>query len=264
MAVWPCLPMRGEAKFLKEDMRNLNCNGKGRHCWALINTNVECRLQDEVTLLEKCRQGTKESRGNKMEMLKKGLYQSRRLLQMLGLSSSSSLNTEVRDNSIIELKNQLADALKEKDDLKLEKFETLSMKLTKLINSQISVNNKSGISFDRQMNDNELHDSHLNKSEMFESAYDSSMNEIEEENNQVNDRFKKVKGYHVVPPPYTGNYMPSRPNLSFVGLGDFVYKTNVSETITSVPRNESTSSKSSKDSLKQPKDVRPSDPIIEE
>ncbi|GJZ73604.1 ribonuclease H-like domain-containing protein [Tanacetum coccineum] len=89
-------------------------------------------------------------------------------------------------------------------------------------------------------------------------------NEIEEENNQVNDRFKKVKGYHAVPPPYTGNYMPSRPDLSFAGLDDSVYKTNVSETITSVPRNESTASKSSKDSLEQPKDVRPSAPIIEE
>ncbi|GKE87126.1 hypothetical protein Tco_1564601 [Tanacetum coccineum] len=63
-----------------------------------------------------------------------------------------------------------------------------------------------------------------------ESAFDSSVNKIEEENNQVNDR----------------------------------YKTNVSETISSVPRIESTASKSSKDSLDQPKDVRPSAPIIEE
>ncbi|GJY64956.1 hypothetical protein Tco_0466416 [Tanacetum coccineum] len=45
---------------------------------------------------------------------------------------------------------------------------------------------------------------------------------------------------------------------------DSVYKTNVSKTITSVPRNESTASKSSKDNLEQPKDVRPSVPIVEE
>ncbi|GJV92727.1 ribonuclease H-like domain-containing protein [Tanacetum coccineum] len=115
-----------------------------------------------------------------------------------------------------------------------------------------------------QMNENELHDCHLNKSKVFESASDSSVNEIEEENNQVNDRFKKVKGYHAVPPPYTRNYMPSRLDLSFAGLDDSVYKTNVSETISSVPRIESTASKSSKDSLEQPKDVRPSAPIIEE
>ncbi|GJY67713.1 hypothetical protein Tco_0470695 [Tanacetum coccineum] len=103
-----------------------------------------------------------------------------------------------------------------------------------------------------------------NNSKVFESASDSSVNEIEKENNQVNDRFKKVEGYHAVPPPYTGNYMPSRPDLSFTGLNDYVYKTNVSETITSVPRNESTASKSSKDNLEQPKDVRPSAPIVEE
>ncbi|GJV82263.1 ribonuclease H-like domain-containing protein [Tanacetum coccineum] len=143
-------------------------------------------------------------------------------------------------------------------------FLKYDVKLTKLINSQISVNNKSGVGFDSQMNKNELHDCHLNKSEVFESASDSSVNEIEEKNNQVNDRFKKVEGYHAVPPPYTGNYMPSRPDLSFAGLDDSVYKTNVSETISSVPRIESTASKSSKDSLEQPKDVRPSAPIIEE
>ncbi|GJZ23387.1 hypothetical protein Tco_0560846 [Tanacetum coccineum] len=164
----------------------------------------------------------------------------------LGSSSSSSSNTEydvqVKDISIKDLKNQLEKALKEKDDLKLklEKFETSSMKLTKLINSQISVNNKSGVGFDSQMNKNELHDCHINKSEVFKSASDSSVNEIEEENNQVNDRFRKVEGYHAVPPPYTGNYMPSRPDLSFTGLDDYVYKTKVRETISSVPRIEST------------------------
>ncbi|GJZ45434.1 retrovirus-related pol polyprotein from transposon TNT 1-94 [Tanacetum coccineum] len=172
----------------------------------------------------------------------------------IGSSSSSSSDSE------------LAEALKEKDDLKLklEKFETSSMKLTKLIKSQVSVNNKFGVGFDSQMNENELHDCHLNKGEVFESAFDSSMNENEEENNQVNDRFKKVEGYHAVLPPYTRNYMPLRPDLSFVGLDDSVYKTNVSETMSSVPRNESTASKSSKDSLEQSKDVRPSAPIIEE
>ncbi|GJT21006.1 putative ribonuclease H-like domain-containing protein [Tanacetum coccineum] len=148
-----------------------------------------------------------------------------------------------------------------KEDIAFLKYD---VKLTKLINSQISVNNKFGVGFDSQMNENELHDCHLNKSKVFESAYDSSVNEIKEENNQVNDRFKKVEGYHAVPPPYTGNNMPSRHDLSFAGLDDYVYKTNMSETISSVPRIESTASKSSKDSLEQPKDVMPSAPIIEE
>ncbi|GJS13553.1 putative ribonuclease H-like domain-containing protein [Tanacetum coccineum] len=85
--------------------------------------------------------------------------------------------------------------------------------------SSSSSNTEYGFGFDSQINENELHDCHLNKGKVFKSASDSSVNEIEEENNQVND---------------------------------------------SVPRNESTASKSSKDSLEQPKDVRPSTPIIEE
>ncbi|GJZ40856.1 ribonuclease H-like domain-containing protein [Tanacetum coccineum] len=53
-------------------------------------------------------------------------------------------DVQVRDISIRKLKNQLEEALKEKDNLKLklEKFKTSSKKLTELINSQISVNNK--------------------------------------------------------------------------------------------------------------------------
>ncbi|GJZ05423.1 putative ribonuclease H-like domain-containing protein, partial [Tanacetum coccineum] len=59
------------------------------------------------------------------------------------------------------------------------------------------------------------------------------------------------------PPPYTGNYMPSRPDLSFAVLDDSVYKTKVTETKTSI-------SKTSKDIVEKPKTVRPSAPIIED
>ncbi|GJX05884.1 ribonuclease H-like domain-containing protein [Tanacetum coccineum] len=65
------------------------------------------------------------------------------------------------------------------------------------------------------------------------------------------------EGFHAVPPPHTGNYMPSRPDLSFDGLDDSVYKTKVSETETSI-------SKTSKDIVEKPKTVRPSAPIIED
>ncbi|GKE79777.1 hypothetical protein Tco_1549777, partial [Tanacetum coccineum] len=64
-------------------------------------------------------------------------------------------------------------------------------------------------------------------------------------------------GFHAVPPPYTGNYMPSRPDLSFAGLDDSVYKTKVSKTETSI-------SKTSKDIVEKPKTVRPSAPMIED
>ncbi|GJX14928.1 hypothetical protein Tco_0206686 [Tanacetum coccineum] len=73
----------------------------------------------------------------------------------------------------------------------------------------------------------------------------------------VNDRFKTCEGFHAAPLPYTGNYIPARPDLSFVGLDDSVYKTKVSETETSI-------SKTSKDIVEKPKTVRPSAPIIED
>ncbi|GJZ15897.1 hypothetical protein Tco_0551574 [Tanacetum coccineum] len=129
-------------------------------------------------------------------------------------------DVQVKDISIKDLKNQLKEALKEKDDLKLklENFEESLKNLTKLINSQISAKDKAGL---------------------------------------VNDRFKTGEGFHIVPPPYTGNYMPSRPGISFAGLDDSVYKTKVSETETNI-------SNTYKDIIEKPKTVRPSAPIIED
>ncbi|GJR58721.1 hypothetical protein Tco_1500883 [Tanacetum coccineum] len=75
-------------------------------------------------------------------------------------------------------------------------------------------------------------DEKVNKSEVLDNVFDS--HETDGDDNPVNDRFKKVKGYHAVPPPYTGNYMPSRHDISFAGLDDSVYKTKVSETETIV------------------------------
>ncbi|GJX43571.1 hypothetical protein Tco_0260247 [Tanacetum coccineum] len=70
----------------------------------------------------------------------------------------------------------------------------------------------------------------------------------------VNNRFKTGKGFHAVPPPYIGNYMPSRPDLSFDGLDDSVYKTKANTSI----------SKTSKDIVEKSKTVRPGAPIIED
>ncbi|GJS80036.1 ribonuclease H-like domain-containing protein [Tanacetum coccineum] len=290
-------------RFVKKTRRNLNFNGKETvgfdktkvecyNCHMRGHFARECRaLRNQGN-----RNGDAPRRIVPVETPTNAL-----VVQdgICGSSSSSSSNTKVQNCSkeclesyqpLQKRYDQQRDALKKSNleiiayQLGLESLEArivvhqknevvyeediaflkYDVKLTKLINSQISVNNKSGVSFDSQINENELHDCHLNKSEVFESAFDRSVNEIEEENNQVNDRFKKVNGYHAVPPPYTRNYMPLRPDLSFAGLDDSVYKTNVSETISSVPRIESTASKSSKDSLEQPKDFRLSAPIVED
>nr|GEV61631.1 putative reverse transcriptase domain-containing protein [Tanacetum cinerariifolium] len=46
--------------------------------------------------------------------------------------------------------------------------------------------------------------------EMFSSEYDVSM-----PTSPVYDRYKLGEGYHAVPPPYTGTFMPLKPNLVF-------------------------------------------------
>ncbi|GJV02330.1 ribonuclease H-like domain-containing protein [Tanacetum coccineum] len=46
---------------------------------------------------------------------------------------------------------------------------------------------------------------------------------------QIVDKCKTSLGYNAVPPPYTGNFMPPKPNLSFSGLEEFVNEPIVSE-----------------------------------
>nr|GEY74879.1 putative reverse transcriptase domain-containing protein [Tanacetum cinerariifolium] len=109
----------------------------------------------------------------------------------------------------------------------------------------------------------DLNDAHVNESQMTGNSLIDS-HESDGEDNQVNDRFKKSEGYHAVPPPYTGNYMPPRADLSFAGFDDSVFKFAISETVTSVNETETSTSKTSKESLEKPKTVSPSALIIEE
>ncbi|GKC99787.1 putative ribonuclease H-like domain-containing protein [Tanacetum coccineum] len=74
-----------------------------------------------------------------------------------------------------------------------------------MINSQIGAKDKAGLGYDSQMN----------KSEVVHSVFNSRESDVD--NSPINDRFKIGKGFHVVPPPYIRNYMPSRPDLSFPG-----------------------------------------------
>ncbi|GJR28174.1 hypothetical protein Tco_1104406 [Tanacetum coccineum] len=58
------------------------------------------------------------------------------------------------------------------------------------------------------------YDSQMNESEVVHSVFNSRESDVDD--SPVNDRFKIGKGFHAVPPPYTRNYMPSRPDLSFL------------------------------------------------
>ncbi|GJU45113.1 ribonuclease H-like domain-containing protein [Tanacetum coccineum] len=121
---------------------------------------------------------------------------------------------------------------------------------------------KTGLGYDGQMNESELNNIHMNESEVVHIVFNSRESDVDD--NPINDRFKTCEGFHAVPPPYNGNYMPSRLDLSFAGLDEYVFKSVVRKTTTSVPETETSISKTSKDIIEKPKTVRPSSPIIEE
>nr|GEV01657.1 hypothetical protein [Tanacetum cinerariifolium] len=72
---------------------------------------------------------------------------------------------------------------------------------------------------------------------------------------QEKDRYKTGEGYHVIPPSYTGNFLPPKPDLVFTD------DTNASESIANVVHVESSEHKTSKDKSKT---HRPDAPIIED
>ncbi|GJY21353.1 putative ribonuclease H-like domain-containing protein [Tanacetum coccineum] len=173
------------------------------------------------------------------------------------------LEFEVKDkgNAVTRLTNQLEQTLKEKEDLKakLEQFETSSKNLNKLINSQISSKDKTGLGYGDQLNENDS-----SGSELFKSVFDSHSSDGDD--NQTNDRFKKGNEYHAVPPPLTGNYMPPLADLSFAGLDDSVYRPTTNKTSASVSQVETSITLPSNTSVEIPRveSVRPSRVIIED
>nr|GFA90114.1 hypothetical protein [Tanacetum cinerariifolium] len=68
---------------------------------------------------------------------------------------------------------------------------------------------------------------------------------------EVNDKYKIGKGYHTIPPPYTGNFMLPKADLILVDKDEYV----VSDSVTSVPSiatNEAKTSKSKPKSINEP------------
>nr|GEV69264.1 ribonuclease H-like domain-containing protein [Tanacetum cinerariifolium] len=116
-----------------------------------------------------------------------------------------------KSNLLKYTQKQLDEALKEKEDLKakLEKFETSSKNLTKLLDSQISAKVKTGLGYDSQFNEKEVLD--IQEEEVTKIVFDNRSSD--EEDSLANDRFKKGEGYHAVPSPLTRNYMPPKPDL---------------------------------------------------
>nr|GEV00681.1 hypothetical protein [Tanacetum cinerariifolium] len=86
----------------------------------------------------------------------------------------------------------------------------------------------------------------------------------DEENSVANDRFKKGEGCHAVPPLLTKNYMPPKPDLSFARLDESIYKFKISETVTSLAKDENDALETSTDFVEKTKEDRSSAPLIED
>ncbi|GJW00366.1 hypothetical protein Tco_1555617 [Tanacetum coccineum] len=65
-----------------------------------------------------------------------------------------------------------------------------------------------------------------------ELAWGEKYKSSDEETTPANDRFSKADGYHVIPPPITGNFLTLRADISFAGLDEFAIRKKVIESQT--------------------------------
>ncbi|GJS63930.1 putative ribonuclease H-like domain-containing protein [Tanacetum coccineum] len=100
--------------------------------------------------------------------------------------------------------------------------------VTRLTNYQLSAKDKTGLGYGDQLSESD--------SEVLTSVFDSRSSDGDD--NQANDRLEG-DGYHAVPPPRTGNYMPPLVDLSFAGLDDSVYRPTANKNDSSVSNVES-------------------------
>ncbi|GKB07167.1 ribonuclease H-like domain-containing protein, partial [Tanacetum coccineum] len=148
-----------------------------------------------------------------------------------------------REIKINNLKMELEKVVKERDELKvkIEKWEESSKGLNKLLNSQMSAKDKNGLGYGTQL------DEMSNKSET-DSEISMSVFEVrssDEEITPANDRFSKADGYHVVPPPITGNFLTPRADISFAGLDEYAIRKKIIESKTTELNTDTSKSKTS-------------------
>ncbi|GJR19080.1 ribonuclease H-like domain-containing protein [Tanacetum coccineum] len=163
-----------------------------------------------------------------------------------------------REVKIDNLKMELEKVVKERDELKvkIEKWEESSKGLNKILNSQMSAKDKNGLGYGTQL------DEMSNKSET-DSEISMSVFEVrssDEEITPANDRFSKADGYHVVPPPITGNFLTPKAYKSFVGLDEYAIRKKIieSKTDTSKSKTSETVGKTNEVNIEKPKSVHES------
>ncbi|GJT70552.1 putative ribonuclease H-like domain-containing protein [Tanacetum coccineum] len=143
------------------------------------------------------------------------------------------IDLDDKTNVLTYHKKLLAEAEKEKEDLKakVEKGHNSSKNLGKLLNTQMSANDKFGLGYGDYRYDGIL----SYENEVLQSVFMNKEGDLE--NQPLYDRSVTAEGMHVVPPPMIGNYMPSGPDIE-IDYSQFTYspkqtQTSESETQTS-------------------------------
>nr|GFA99469.1 ribonuclease H-like domain-containing protein [Tanacetum cinerariifolium] len=117
-----------------------------------------------------------------------------------------NIEVQVRDTALTILRQKLNTTEKERDDddlnMKLEKFQTSSKRLTDLLASQTS--EKAGIGYNSQVFTTAIFDCDSSESDS-DSRPPSNLY----------DKFVPSGMYHAVPTPITGTFMPPKPDLVF-------------------------------------------------
>ncbi|GKE18553.1 hypothetical protein Tco_1426130, partial [Tanacetum coccineum] len=167
------------------------------------------------------------------------------------------LEVRLRDNALVENKKKLEKAEKERDESKLtlEKFQNSYKSFNNLLESQVSDKFKTGLGYNTATAASPAVESFVNSSEMLE-----------------NQEYNRSKGYHAVPSRYTGNFIPRKPDLTFIDKIVESENIDVSTVITpsdfekDMSNHESASVKNNGDAV-EPKTVRENNfipPIIED
>nr|GEY25137.1 hypothetical protein [Tanacetum cinerariifolium] len=116
-----------------------------------------------------------------------------------------NIEVQVRDTALTTLRQKIDTIEKERDDLnmKLEKFQTSSKRLTDLLASQTS--EKAGLGYNSQVFTKAMFD--------YDTYYSSKSDSDSWLPSNLYDRYVPRGGYHAVPPPVAGTFMPPKPDL---------------------------------------------------
>nr|GEV06088.1 hypothetical protein [Tanacetum cinerariifolium] len=116
-----------------------------------------------------------------------------------------NIEVQLRDNALATLRQKLETTEQERDELnmKLEKFQTSSKRLTDLLASQTS--NKAGLGYNSKVFTQAIFDC--------DNYYSSDSDNDSWPPSNLYDRFILSGGYHAVPPPMSGTFMPPKPDL---------------------------------------------------